>query len=125
MLSLQYIAGLIDGDGCIHLDNSNDKLYVAIQVSMTCKEIIDLLYVQFGGGFCEIQPKKDNSKVAYQWKVRSDAAIHLLVDIFPYLVVKKEQAKLAMQFYSLNDNDAKTNAYFKSQMHLLNKRGLK
>lgn len=123
MISYEYLAGLIDGDGCIHFDLTGNKLYAVVKVNMTHFGIIDALYKQFGGAFYT-RAAKNKNRASFTWHLKNNAAIPVLVSIYPHLIVKKEQAKLAIQFYSLNEaTNPEIFMYFKKQMHILNRRG--
>lgn len=125
MLSLDYVAGIIDGEGCINFHFIREKsLYCRLTVEMTNKKLIELLHSQFGGIFYN-RIRGTKNKRTYLWRVYGNDAIKILLKVYPYLVVKEPQAKLIMQFYSLDINDDKEiNEYFRSQMKVLNKRGI-
>ncbi len=102
MLSLEYLAGLVDGEGCIRLHPSNKgkyrKYYPRLQVTNTYKPILDLLVDQFGGAIHSDKfPRKANWKIKHDWRISGDKARELLNQLLPYLVIKKEKAILVLQ----------------------------
>jgi hypothetical protein len=124
VITYEYLAGLIDGDGCIHFDLTKGNLYVVIKINMTHFGVIDALHKQFGGAFYT-RAATNKNRASFVWGVKNNPAIPILVSIYPYLIVKKEQAKLAIQFYSLNEAaNPEIFTYFKEQMHILNKKGV-
>jgi hypothetical protein len=90
-LSLEYLAGLVDGEGCIRLHPSNKgkyrKYYPRLQVTNTYKPILDMLVDQYGGAVhSDTKSRKEN------WKARE-----LLNQLLPYLIIKKEKAIEVLQ----------------------------
>lgn len=93
MSSIDYLAGLIDGEGTIALareTKSSPYRYPAITVSNTSRAIIDWL-VQEYGGIVVIQKKyAEHHKQAWNWRIRHRAAFDLLTKVGPLL---KDEAK--------------------------------
>jgi hypothetical protein len=87
-LSIQYTAGLIDGEGTITLsyDNKKDKWRAPIvSVSSTTLEILDALKESYGGCICKHKVYKDHHKQAYSWRCPRGGAVNLctsLKDVF-------------------------------------------
>ena len=103
-----YIAGIIDGEGCIAIRKDNHKArYANIQyclvVNITNTDIRMLEFVKdIFGGSISMRPyyKKDGCFRKKCWRIMiySNQAYELLVKVKPYLVIKQEQADLAMKF---------------------------
>lgn len=98
-----YIAGIIDGEGCIHIDKANDgrgrphpSYALRVRVAMTDMEVPLFLYEIFGGGFSIFL--RDGCKASYNWKATNSRNNNLLRLILPYLKVKKKQAELGLKF---------------------------
>lgn len=91
-----YIAGIIDGEGCISRTNSRrgeGPTFWRVTVSMTYKPVIDWLG-SFGG---KVYPnsvgRPANLKPQYAWIVgRHSCVLVLLAAVRPYLTVKAELA---------------------------------
>ncbi len=112
MLDTKYIAGLFDGEGFISVNvwkpvkygNYSDH-YVRYQlfcgVGMTFRPIITELYEMFGGTFYHhhrVNIKRfPNCKPVYLWRQQSDNAANFLRQIIPHMIVKREEAELAIQ----------------------------
>ena len=100
MISLEYLAGLVDGEGCIRLTQTNGgkqggKLYYypRLQVTNTFKPIIEELQKEFGGGVRHSSSKNHpNWKDKYDWVADGDTARTILKQIVPYLRIKKDRA---------------------------------
>ena len=91
MITLQYLAGFIDGDGCISI-NARGPF---IAVSNTNKKIILKISKEYSRFFYKmrIQPKGKN-KPYYSARATGLKAIKLANLLEYYLILKKEQAHL-------------------------------
>ena len=126
MLDIKYVAGLIDGEGCISLTIIHGKnLYPHLKVKMTHRGIIETLHQQFGGSFT-IERPLGNRQEAYSWQTSGQTTMKVIKQVQPYLIVKQPQAKLVTMFDKLGVNDDQTvNNTFKTLMHKYNQRGSK
>ena len=98
---LAYIAGIIDGEGCISIAKSHSTMHLTpfVEVSMTNIECIRLLWTMTGMGKFDIRKRPAPRKTVYRWPVYKKLDIYLLLRaIHPYLVVKKEQAEVMLEF---------------------------
>ncbi len=114
-LTAAYIAGFVDGEGCIGVNRVKAKTVksnggytykVRLRVSNTNKEIIEWLYKSFGGSFYVSRRENNlnkNHKVAYDWAIADQKAKIFLEKIKPYLKIKKEQAEIAIKVAKLKD----------------------
>lgn len=110
---LAWAAGLIDGEGNIGLHKAYHKkmknqLYaIELSVHMTSKVAVDRLFKMFGLGHINFESRLyTNHKDIYRWKCVSNQACRVIRQIYPYLVVKKEQAKYVLEYL-----DRKTDCY--------------
>jgi len=112
MLSKQYIAGLLDGEGSflIHKTtrerkNAVNTTYTArIQLNITYKKITELMKEQYDGNFYEFKKANPKHRNTFMWIVTSKQAKKLLNDIYPYLVIKKKEAKLLLDLQKQIEN---------------------
>jgi hypothetical protein len=98
-LSRAYVAGFIDADGSIVIMRSGkEKRWYVIFVTVTQKnpKILHLLSERYGGKV-SIHHKKDNPKICSTWNVKAGDAYKMLQEIRPKLVLKREQALIAMR----------------------------
>jgi len=106
---LAYLAGIIDGEGCIGAWNRRAKsdgrkrqAELTIRVSMTTPYAVKLLHETFGGSpFAECR-HKGNRKQTFAWVVvhrKAEAAIRALL---PYLREKRAQADVALAMVEFN-----------------------
>lgn len=100
-LELAYTAGVIDGEGCITVSMSR-SFRVRLQVTNTNTGLIDWLAERFGGHVkTRKRMGKPNWKTSYDWTVSTVAARDILVQVMPYLVIKRRQAEIAIEMASL------------------------
>lgn len=82
--TLAYVAGLMDGEGCLMVQNNSYK----IQIAMTDKAVIHWLG-KFGGNV-NLRRTYGNRKPCWGWRVfRQSEVSEVLTAILPYLRVKK------------------------------------
>lgn len=93
-LTASYLAGLIDGEGYIGIQKKNGYYRAALKIAMTHKGIIEWLKQSFGGSINTRDRSGENCKDCYQWEcIGNKNAISILKAVYPYLKVKREQAK--------------------------------
>ena len=126
LLTPAYVAGLIDGEGCISVNRSktkSDYIYSArIDVGMSAKAgpLLKMLHTQFGGGLRQIRKRTRRWAAAYAWGVFGHAAGRLLRDLLPHLVLKRQQASLGIE---LQDMIAGKTRGWTKKMRELNRKG--
>ncbi|MGH7744866.1 MAG: hypothetical protein ACREQ5_08665 [Candidatus Dormibacteria bacterium] len=101
-----YLAGLMDGDGCITIQknpirNGNGYFVYAGQLSIvnTFASVVLEIENVLGGRSSLRTEETENRMASYQWQQRKKPSIEsTLLKVMPYLVIKKEQAKLLLEF---------------------------
>ena len=141
---LAYVAGLLDGEGCIRIHSSFEPATsrslshsLRIGIANTDERLMLWLSDTFGGGLHEKKrrgSRSPNWKPCFDWSLHSHQAEAFLRSVEPYLVIKKAQAQLALRFRDLGrhrwkgrtlDPDVvRQRTEMKQHMHLLNKRGV-
>lgn len=91
-----YQAGFFDGEGTINI--SGDNLWLSVGVSNTNTEILEAYKAKFGGKVSLNSPSNPSHKDYWDWAGYSKEASNLLGQLEPYLVVKKVQAGIAIEF---------------------------
>ena len=91
--TLAYIAGILDGEGCI--TRAND--HPIVQVGMTDEPVVRWL-AQIGGTLrVEDGPNRGNRKPLYRWRLLAASDVEgFLRAVFPWLRVKRQQAENAI-----------------------------
>ena len=105
-LSLDYVAGFFDGEGCIvihkgKLDNGRvTPRYDLIVSAYQCTRLVlDQLKEQFGGNvYTHSRSNRPAMRTSWSWKVSGQVAEKFLQQVYPRLVEKKDQAWLGLEF---------------------------
>ena len=144
VVQLSYIAGILDGEGCISINKRPDRDYkhgysfiAAIRVNNTYKELIYWLRDTIGLGTIVSRKadKKTNRQAIYELKIHTQQAQQLLDVITNFLIVKKKQAKIMTEFNRIKgdniyrngplpDNVWKKMNSLYNEIKRLNKRGV-
>lgn len=106
-----YLAGFLDGDGCIHISRTENK-----KGSATPFHRLVVVLAQANGAFLHKWQEKtglgrvnlcaragtdtgrNHTKDFYQWQISSAEAETILRWILPYLDIKKGQAEVALRY---------------------------
>jgi hypothetical protein len=151
-LSSEYVAGFFDGEGCVNLTVKGRARQVALRVMVVNTEpmILALLHAQYGGRIPKPrQVGKETWKFFGVLVLTDYAAIRFLEDIAPFVILKKPQIELALEFWHFQHRprrercDILTGSHdyggtrvvrkpetvqkeleFKARMHLLNQKGV-
>jgi len=104
--AIAYLAGLFDGEGSVNIfkqpnkkDRINPCYFLEISIGNTHKGVLQWVFENFGGRLTHNaeQHAKSNHRM-WRWRASSNEACRVLMTMLPYLVVKKEQAQLAVEF---------------------------
>jgi hypothetical protein len=114
---LAYLAGIIDGEGCIRIkkstygvrvrkDMKNANYSEMIQLRMVDQEAIRLLQEIGGGNY--YKEKRSQGQPLYCYQATCIKAVHIIELLYPYLRIKKPQADLILDLRKSKQNpDAK------------------
>jgi len=92
-----WFPGFVDGEGYIGIAKRKSVYSAHLRVGNTHRGALELFQETFGGHIRVIH-HKENQRIVYSWKLsRRDDLERTLEAWLPYLVVKQEQAKLALQ----------------------------
>ena len=96
VLSSEYVAGFIDGEGSfgIYREKGGDGFRHRISISNTYRPCLELIQKKYGGCLSSKQKLiKGVPHYCYELHVRAkDQMKTLLKDVMPFLVVRKQQA---------------------------------
>lgn len=134
-----YVAGLIDGEGCIHIEKSKQTYRVRATLGMTepALPLLEEMRGRWGGVLRQQRPETDRWAAAWQWYVWGDVATSLLRHVLPYLRLKRQQAEIGLAVEATRDalprrrnGDARWDEEsreaceaLKQRMHRLNQKG--
>jgi hypothetical protein len=96
-----YMAGFIDGEGSIILTGHRGKAELKLGVVNTNKAVLLWMCEVTGIGAVHLHQKEEQKKQqSYMWSLNADAVESLLLQLLPYLKVKKAQAELGIETHS-------------------------
>ena len=130
-----YVAGVLDCDGSIWIGVDRSGAYVrhTLRVNVTnTRQALPEWFAEHFGGRCTHYPKKKAEwRDEYRWQVSGLTALPVLQVCLPYLLVKRQQALLALEFAStiipntnsIPESYRQLRAEIYAKMSELNKRG--
>lgn len=135
-LEIAYIAGLIDGEGCISIVFTSRKLYMpSVQVIMTGQPVLEWLANRLNVKCSKLNRKlAEHHKTQYEVRLNGRRAVWLCMLMEPYLKEKHRQAQIVIEFgetyqtgydsRSISSDTFDKRQQLKERMHQLNKRGI-
>lgn len=102
-----YMAGLIDGEGYIGVSVAmpggtriTPSFRIRVKIAMCERGAIEFARDNFGGAILRYGRKNPKHRPLYEWHVTGRAAALLLHEVLPYLKIKSEQARLAIELFN-------------------------
>lgn len=144
-----YAAGIVDGEGSIRLvvrqrpvaskahqrgKQGVGQVQLQVTVTNTCIAVLDWINARWHGGFRRSPANPIlNRKAIATWVISSTKALHFLDDIWPFLIVRRPQAKIARRFqryiqrggYNQSDKRRLLQLRMASEIKRLNWRGIR
>jgi len=133
------LAAFVDGEGSIFIrsDKATGHLALEVSISNTDPRLTVWLRETFGGPKCSGEPRflpNKKAKKFYQWSLRSKHAEEIVLGVYPWLLLKKQQAEIAIAFRrTFSDGRNQSNPLtsleltvredLRSKIRVLNKRG--
>lgn len=101
--AVAYLAWLIDGEGCIMMRRDCRRAdycyYLVLIVTNEHKGALDWCMGLYGGTLYKQPRARADHKQIYYWETRSKTAHMILVEVLPYLKIKREQAQLVIDHW--------------------------
>ena len=103
-LDLAYLAGIIDGEGCLNYCKTRKYKYCRLTISNTASSLMAWLVDKFGAGAQNREQRRPieerkNRKPCYIFLVSAQNELHeLLIRVEKYLVIKKSKAKECINY---------------------------
>lgn len=120
-----YVAGIFDGEGCLFIGKrTNGRYYPMLSVSNTQPEMLSFLKDKLGG---EILYNKDRKRKCnkrrncFLWYAKIYTIEKILLEIINYLVIKKDQAHILLDFVRTFPH-INSKKYFEVPQDIINKR---
>lgn len=132
----KYLAGIVDGEGTIAIPRDRKWFTLRLTVYNNSYPLLQKLLAHFpAGNINQCRVESDNHAASFLISWSGKAALEVVRRIAPFLVVKKRQADLAIEWFMITDMQDKgflteeqrqdALASIKSEMHMLNKKGSK
>lgn len=101
-----YLAGLFDGEGSINIfkqtsrkDMKAPAYFLEISIGNTHRGVLQWILEHFGGRLTHnAEQYTERNQRTWRWRASSNEAYEILIVILPYLIVKKDQAQVAIEF---------------------------
>jgi hypothetical protein len=124
-----YVAGFVDGEGCISAGCRRNCIEGGISVGSTNRDV--LLYLRSVTGVGCVgsigRKRKKNHRPVYTWDVSVASVKSLLIQLIPFLQVKRRQAELMIELFSFGKYptliESPTQVNMVQQFRELNRRG--
>jgi hypothetical protein len=110
-ISLEYLAGFWDGEGCFYMglqkakNPNNPKLYPKAQVLLSQSgddglALLEAIKAQYGGSiYLHLKPGQHRAKkTAYKIWWNKEEAVVLIKQLLPHLILKKKEAAEVLQY---------------------------
>jgi hypothetical protein len=107
---LAYIAGIVDGDGCIRIKKSSSKQMVSpkyeivFQVKMVHEPLIQFIAGVFDETYRINKPSSKKGRPLYCFQLGNKKAERAIKRLLPYLLLKREEAEAALCLRDLQAN---------------------
>lgn len=133
LTKIAYAAGMVDGDGTIQImgrKNEGAGSYVVRVSIANASDLVPLWFQNvFGGNVYKFIMSKARRQPSFRWVLEAKSSLPFIKMIEPFLVEKRERAKLAIdylerlpvkRFRKIPDLIAKERSEFYMQMKALN-----
>ena len=101
-IDLAYAAGFFDGDGHIRIQNHSKRcrtMMLQCTVVQATEEIVQWFAETFGGTVSSRLLKyRGGVRPLHTWQISSKGAERFLVEIYPYMKGKRDEADVALAF---------------------------
>ena len=131
-----YVAGIWDGEGSFSIGRGGRKpnhdhpkgyynYQLLISLGNTNVILIDWLVGMLGGAkYLGYRPKTDKHKTGYLWRIHGkEQQRDFICGVLPYLLLKKEQALLALQTLDIEGKNPEVRQDLWLKMKSLNRKG--
>lgn len=108
-LELAWAAGVMDGEGCILVHAQSGRMgrhgvqgapihELRVVLVNTNKPMLDRFQSWFGGAITKKKKRGTERRNIAEWRISGQRAAGVLSQLLPYLLVKREEALLGLEF---------------------------
>ena len=108
---LSYISGVVDSEGCICISKSHAenrlRYNISLSIAMNDQAALTLMQKYFGGNITIGNGKRKDGHIrhdCYVLRYSTQKTKEILTKILPYLQVKTQQAKIALEFIKVRQS---------------------
>jgi len=110
-----YFAGIFDGEGCIGFNGSN-RNSLSVVIGMTDPQALGLLWREYPKGHLYLRPNAQTPwRPCFIFRLNHHYAYDFLRDTLPFVMVKREQAKVALAYLAHRRREHYTGRQFKGR----------
>ena len=109
----RYAAGIFDGEGCVLINkrvlkasNEIPQYNLKISITATYLPMLEAMQQTYGGSVQAVNNKVN--KPLYSWALSTNGSIAFLTRVYPYLMEKKAQAWLALEYHAQRTHNSAT-----------------
>lgn len=103
---LAYLAGIVDGEGHFNIHKTragnqrctNTRFQAEVIIVNSSYALMEWLIETFGSSICARKKDKAHYKQTWRWRIGANNAAELCRWLLPYLIIKKQQAELLIEF---------------------------
>lgn len=102
---ISYLAGIIDGEGCISITHNKKRKSYRLRISITSTDKILLDWVQerYGGYTYERKKQLPHHKRKYEWSLFPNCQQKIFLELLAdTLLIKKDRALLGLELIKLS-----------------------
>lgn len=117
-----YLAGIFDGEGTVYIGLMTDKRRTFLKVGITNTDLnlMKWLVTFFGGAYRS--EARGNYRLIYRWGPKGKKNREkFLLGVLPYLIIKREQVLLALEFDRMNCSDPEKRDSIRLKIQALNR----
>ena len=109
-----YLAGIIDGEGTITFCKrwNRDSYNPIVSIANTDKDLMEYLHNQIGGTLTVYPHRVPPRRTAYKLEIWQSNVVPILEKVLPYLIVKREQAELMLEYIESRRNRVRVSSPF-------------
>lgn len=121
--AIAYLGGLIDGEGTVSLRRKiGNHFNIEVYITSSNKPMLEWVRRVFGGKIYTYNRKGDTTRLPqHKWHIHSRGAEDLLKMVLPYLIIKGEHARLAIEFRELMDRNTSWHREFADKIKNIQK----